>query len=67
MDNREFNWGRWHHLAGEDGKSTSPVRANFEPGSRSENVEAVVEQWNAKWVNRGVRVALEVRGQDEKA
>ncbi len=62
VDNGSFVWGKFHHLAAQDGKATSPVAANFNSEWQRGNVAAVVENWNEKWADRGVRVALEVNG-----
>ena len=61
IDDASFVWGMWHDLA-----LSGEKVVKFEPEWKRENVGAVVERWNEKWSDRGVRVALEVTFKGEK-
>ena len=56
VDDGSFVWGMWHDLT----LNGEKMGQQFEPEWKRENVGSVVERWNEKWTDRGVRVGLEV-------
>ncbi|KAL6717902.1 hypothetical protein ACLMJK_003987 [Lecanora helva] len=66
LDDASHTWGTWHDLALNEGKGEAVIKAKFEPEWKRENVGSVVERWNEKWTDRGVRIALEVNYKGDK-
>jgi len=56
----------WRHLAVKNVRLGLSDGAGFEQKRKKESVTTVVERWNERWVDRGVRVALEVRRKGER-